>query len=209
MVKHSWYRRFPNICFTHDISSPAIPCSEYATRFDPSKYIRKRSFLLVRDPRDAVVSYYYHAKKKADKNKLASAISLRDFLHHDAYGIRSIIAFYNVWSPLIRSYENVSWCRYEDLQGDPVKTVRELLAFFGVQPVDAEALAWAIEQSTFGRFQQRELEKRMAAGQSTQQQALRARKGVIGGYREEMDDADIEYANNIIRDELDPLFGYS
>jgi hypothetical protein len=209
MVKQSWFRRFPNICFTHDVSSPAIPFTEYAARFDPSRYINRRSMVLVRDPRDVVVSHYYHAKKKAGKNKLPADISLHDFMHHDAYGLRSIIAFHNLWPSLISSYENISWCKYEDLHADAEKVVKQMLMFFGASSVNMKALEWAIEQTNFNRFQKRELRKRSREAKPVGKNELRVRKGVIGGYREEMQITDMDYANKLINEELDPLYGYS
>jgi hypothetical protein len=202
MVRHTWHRRFPNVCFTHGIARHAIPYQELVARFDPARYIAKRSVLLVRDPRDVVVSYYHHAMKKTEKNKLPPTMSLSDFVRHEAYGIRSIVAFYNLWAPVIEEHANVSWCRYEDLKADAVGTVRRLLEFFEAPVVDQEALVWAVEMNRFENLQARERDMKRARGAQPDSNKLRIRKGKTGGYRSEMQAVDIKYAEDVMNKHL-------
>lgn len=209
MSRHTWYRRFPNVCFTHGIARHAIPYQELAARFDPARYVAKRSVLLVRDPRDVVVSYYHHAMKKTEKNKLSPTMSLSDFVRDEAYGIRPVVTFYNLWAPVIEEHENISWCRYEDLKADTVGTVRRLLEFFEAPVVDQEALAWAVEVNRFENLQARERDVKRAKGADVGTNKLRVRKGEIGGYQNELRASDIEYVDAFINGELCTEYGYS
>ena len=208
MVRYTWYRRFPNVCFTHGISTHAIPFQDLVERFDPAKYTVKRSILLVRDPRDVVVSYYHHAMKKTEKNQLSPDLSLSGFLRHEAYGIRSVVTFYNLWEPVIGKHANVSWCKYEDLKADTTGTVTRLLRFFNAPPVDQKALEWAVEVNSFQNLQSREKRLRLSRHKEVNTDKLRVRKGKTGGYQDEMQTLDISYANHVLASRLAPLYGY-
>ena len=209
IIRHTWYRRFPNICFTHDISSPARPYYQYNQDFDVSPYITKRCVLLVRDPRDVVVSYYYHARKKTHKNKLPADISLNDFCHHDSFGLRPVITFFNIWVPFIQCYPTVTYFRYEDLKANTKAVMEQMLSFFGVTKVDSEALDWAITQTKFERLQEREVYRKSSEGEDTKQDDLRVRRGKVGGFQDEIDAEEIQYVNEGLNGHLDSIYGYS
>lgn len=208
LIRHTWYLDFPNIYFTHDIANQPISYEHYDKYFDASIYLRKRVIILIRDPRDVVVSHYHHAKKKVAKNKLPSDISLSAFIRHKNYGIKAIVAYYNLWVPMIAANQHVSWLRYKDLRAKPIASLRWLLKFCGASSIDHEALAWAVESNSLRNLQRREMVKRQDVSSGVDKNTLRVRKGEVGGYRTEMQKEDIEYVNQIVQNQLNPLYGY-
>lgn len=105
-----------------------------------------KAILLVRDARDAVISYYHWRKGFSDETG-----SLHDFLARDG--------FYNKkpfqdWADYARSW--VEWgtrhslhiVRYEDLKFAPVETLRSLLSFLGQARSNQEILE-SIKTSSF------------------------------------------------------------
>jgi hypothetical protein len=208
MVRHTWRRRFPNVCFTHGAATHATPYDALVHHFEPANYIAKRTVLLVRDPRDVVVSYYHHAMKKTEKNHLPPDMSLSDFVRHEAYGIRSVITFYNLWTPVIQKHPNVSWFRYEDLKADTVDTVIRILQFFEAPSIDEEALEWAVKVNRFENLQARERDRKRSQGTEVDTDELRVRKGRIGGYQDEMRESDIQYVAKVLDQHLEALYNY-
>ncbi len=116
----------------------------YPDSFKESKL--NKAILLVRDARDAVISYYHWRKGFSDEMG-----SLHDFLARDG--------FYNKkpfqdWADYARSW--VEWgarhslhiVRYEDLKFSPVETLRSLLLFLGQARSNQEILE-SIKTSSF------------------------------------------------------------
>lgn len=208
LIRHTWYLNFPNIYFTHDIANRPIPYEDYNDYFDASIYLKKQAIILIRDPRDVVVSYYHHAKKKTAKNRLPANISLSAFIRHKNYGIKAVVAYYNMWAPIIQTNRQVSWLRYEDLRADPITSLELLLKFCGVPSIDHESLAWAIDCNSFGNLQAREIEKKQDSDNAVNKNTLRVRQGKVGGYREEMQQEDIEYVHTVLHKHLNSFYDY-
>lgn len=140
--------------FTHDCSL-VDKNSFYSTEqmfFDKARYRGKRIILLVRDPRDVMVSYYFQQSKR-DKNYQGT---ISNFIRDDKFGIHKLLRF----NSLI--YENRHWAKdfmllsYEEIQADTVGCLTKMLVFMGVvvpQPGVAEA---AVAFSSFNNTKQLE-----------------------------------------------------
>lgn len=108
----------------------------------PIFYCNKAA-LIVRDPRDIVVSYYHYVSGLKSSSFDGS---ISDVLHHRKMGAESFFKHYD------------SWCdhaelilRYEDLKDDPFVGFSQLAEFFGIKHSDEE-IQLAIEVANFSNM---------------------------------------------------------
>ena len=178
-------------------------------RFNAAKYTGKKVVFLVRDPRDVLVSSWYHLRYR----ERIYQEDLSAFVRDDLVGVHKVVAFTNMW--LEHSQVPASFClmTYEQLHADPAASFGQLLEFMGIE-VEPEALRYAVEASSFKEMKQMELqgslkEPWMRPGRKNLGHSLKVRSGKIGSFEQELSDEDIAYLNDAIRSELSPrLFGY-
>jgi hypothetical protein len=172
------------------------------------KYKDKKIILLARDPKDVVVSAYFH-KSKRKKREFNASFS--DFLRDDVGSLKTYLAFLNSWANT-KDVTDRLIVRYEEMHSEPVAVLRGIFAFAGVKDISTENITAAIE---FGRFDNmRELEKSDALGSDrlrpinpNDESSYKTRKGEVGGFVEHFSGDDLAYANSLLK-ELNPIFGY-
>lgn len=195
--------------FEHDHGSwvPAPPKLDKLS-FNHAKYHDKKVIFFIRDPRDVLVSSWYHLKYRENIYKK----KISDFINDDLVGMPKIIAFMNMW------IENKQYLRefflksYEELHNDPFSCFRDLLQFMAL-PIKPEYMEIAIQESSFNKMKQMETngflrEPWMKPGAKNSKDSMKIRKGSIGNYREELSKGDIELINSIIHKDLSPKLPY-
>lgn len=198
----------PSLSFTHDGSShKPVNLTDRELSNDKSFYFDSRKVvLLVRDPRDTVVSYFHHASSR--KNLFNGSIS--EFIRSNRWGIEKIIAFLNNWADHIKN-PKLLFVRYEDMKSDDLTLLREMISFIGA-PYD-EAIA--IEATEFSKFDK--MKSLINSGQiasdiltptNQNPNSAKVRKGLVSGYKKELNKTDIEFVNEATK-KLNPVFGYS
>lgn len=199
---------------------PSVPCI-VATHNDallkraedfagsPDRYRTAPVILMVRDPKDTVVSLYHHRQGR----ELHFDGSLSEFLDEPVGAFDSLLAFYDVWSQRLDDpTARTLLVRYEDLHADPHKALRKSLAFVGVEV--AESIV--DEAVGFGSFDNmRKLEEADALGSDKLRpgtvgdyRTYKTRKGVVGGYRDELTTDQIATLDRRIAASAAPRFGY-
>ena len=200
--------------FTHD-GSGMREWSHFG-RPAPSKtqYQGKKVVLLVRDPRDVMVSCYFQATKRI--NVYQGTIS--DFVREAHFGIERCVTFYSVWGQNRRVPAEFLLVRYEDMHADPQQVLKSVLDFMGVCDVSGQMLDSAVE---FGRFDNmKKLEatghfKRqvLRPGDATDQESFKVRRGKVGGYSDYLNPIDCQYLTHVIADAhcpfLDPYLQHA
>ena len=171
-------------------------------------YKNKSIIFLVRDPRDVIISHYYHHKKRDNTYKK----EISNFIRHKTLGIKTIITFMNAWLKNKEIPKEFMVIRYEDLRNDTKKEAIKLLTFLGEKNIDFPKLEEAIEFTNFEKMQKLEQSKKipffgLKEKPNEDKNTLKERKGKVGGYKEELNDTDISYADSSIKN-LDPSFGY-
>ncbi len=79
----------------------------------PDKILSKKKIILhVCDPRDIVVSLYFHKKKRARKKV---QYTMTEFIRHKKFGIKNIIFVMNLWYRRLKEHPAYLLTRYEDL----------------------------------------------------------------------------------------------
>lgn len=197
----------PRILATHDDTPQRKAASELMT--DKRGYRQRRVMFLARDPRDVIVSYYFHRTRRLRDGYPGS---LSDFVRDDVGSTRTLIAFYDLWARRREVPRDFLLVRYEDLHLDPVGELRRALAFVGSE-ASAGAVERAVEESSFERMQQ--MEEAGTAGtlaltppDPADRESFKVRRGKVGGYADYLAVDDAAYIDALVREQLDPLFGY-
>lgn len=191
-----------HIIFTHN-------GSDYRSNETPDEFLKKsRVILMVRDPRDIVVSYYFHLTQREQTYRIKA--NLKDFIRHRQFGIESIIGFYNGWEELKSKSKEFSIVRYEDLHKDCLKTLEDIRIFLNLNE-NRKALEDAVSFGSFENMQR--LEKQ--GNNLYKQEELsymgvpKVRRGVVGGYKDYLDSGDINYLNGCMKSFNRQFYGYS
>lgn len=182
----------------------------------PSWFYRgAKIVLLVRDPRDTLVSYYYWQKH----NFRSFDGSLHDFVHangdhrhpedHEARcGIKPILKYNNTWLAHAAEFSDLLVLHYEDLREDPATHLKRLLAFTG-HVVSDELIADAIEFSSFDNMRKMEVDGQLtwnALPGGTDVKGFKTRRAKVAGFRDELNASDVALINKAISGEMNSHF---
>jgi hypothetical protein len=174
------------------------------------RYAGRKVMLLVRDPRDAIVSLHLQVTKrwKVDPN-----MSLDEFIWNPRGSFHTMIRYYNIWAKNRDVPSELMLLRYEDMRADPHAAVRKMIDFVGVPDVTDELIREAVEYNQIEKLREREAAgqydtRRLQPGDPNDPDSFKARKGKVGGFREVLRPEDVEKMTQILRDEMDPWYGY-
>ncbi|MDT8390959.1 MAG: sulfotransferase domain-containing protein [Lentisphaeria bacterium] len=139
----------------------------------PSTHRYKRVIYLVRDGRDAMVSYY-HWLKAEGRNDLRFS----DLLDSPSLEYGCWHEHVDGW--LANPYQaDMLVVKYEDLKKKPVDILTEVCSFAGIDS-DRQHLEWVIQECCFNNLQKKENTQGYYKNFKT------FRRGVVGSYRDEM-----------------------
>lgn len=162
----------------------------------------ERIILLIRDPRDTVVSGYYQATRRI---RVKYQGSLSEFIRDPRYGIEKIARFHFLWIVKARTCDRMLIVRYEDLQTDCTAQLERIVHFLG-RDVRRARLQDVAKENRFDKMQAREragayadrFGDRFGADDETDPDAYKVRKGRVGGYLDELSPADVTYCNDVL-----------
>jgi len=199
----------PRVAVTHDDDPHRKTPDELET--DKSAYRRRRVVLLVRDPRDVIVSQYHHRRSR-DRDFDGS---LSAFLRAQRGGYESLLRFYAIWWRGKQELPHAVVVRYEDLRSDPVAQLHTAALGLGFDRLPDASARRAVEASAFERMRRQEAvggfaSHRLRPGDPDVPNSFKVRKGQVGGFREEMSEEDVEWVTDRMNDVLPPgCFGYT
>jgi hypothetical protein len=198
----------PRIVVRHDGNPHKCTPAEIAPH--RREYAGCRVMLLVRDPRDAIVSNYFQVTRRDHwfDGDIAS------YLRWPRGSLDSMLRYYGVWARERHVPAAFLLLRYEDLRRDTVSALGGVAAFLGLQDVEPATLEAAVAHSSFEAMRRRESARAadgtpFAPGAANDPESFKARKGQVGGYREYLAPADVDWMNVRIAAALDPWYGYS
>lgn len=194
------------ITYSHDGASfgdglhpddPSVAASE--------EWRGKPVLLLVRDPRDVLVSSYHHAKYRHGRYQG----SLSEFIRMPENGIDKILISLNRWNESKGNARSFTVMTYEDMHGDARTCLREVVKMIGLAP-DESAIGSAVEFSSFENMKKMESENTLKdvrlANFRGSAEGAKVRAGKVGAFREHFNDEDLLYINSRI-DALGCPFG--
>jgi hypothetical protein len=140
----------------------------------------KRVIYLLRDGRDAMVSYYHFTKALEHKPNL-------DFLEL----VRSVPGrFPGSWNDHVEQWlknpyqAQIQIVRYEELLAKPVETLKTCCDYFGIER-DTPFLERVVKQAEFSKMKTREAKMGWANKQWPAEEAF-IRRGIAGSFKDEM-----------------------
>ncbi len=130
---------------------------------------------IVRDPRDIIVSSYFHATRH--KHRFAG--SLDDFIESE---LGNVVAYFNKWTGKLEHHPH-HLTSYERLTANLAEQLRGVLGFLGM-PIDEQAIEHAVRKSDFREMQASERQTGIPGHNYDRgdNESLRMRKGKAGGY---------------------------
>ncbi len=213
---------------------PAIPAVHFArdTRFPPEigslrPDPRQRVLVLVRDPRDVVVSFWFHVRHRASPAELARKgippearrLDLFTFATDPRWGVPRVIRFYNRWWQELPGFARATRLRYEDLRADTAAEFTRILAFLGEEH-PRERIEAAVAFASFENLKEKERQGFFASDRlgaragaeagSAEEEAGRykVREGRVGGWRRHFEPEQAAVLDALVRDTLEPGWGY-
>lgn len=210
-TKHS---DLPNIVQTHDDSSLTNERGDlydieklfiYGGRF---KYRKSKVILLVRDPRDVVVSHYHQMTHRV-KNNPIQCDSISEFIRHPLYGFERIIRFYQIWNRNRFISQDFLLVRYEDLILNGINSLQKIIEFINLRDVDSNLIKNVYEYSEAKNMRKLEITGKIKGMNflNTDRNSLKVRNAKIGSYLEELSNEDIEYCNSLMQ-KIPKIYGY-
>lgn len=200
---HYLDQRIPKIFFTHDDDPNARPDQ---LGKDKSAYRRKRVLYLARDPRDVCVSMYFHRTNR----DLDLDVPIFEFANGQDGGLRTTIAFMNIWADALAEIPESVVISYEAMHAEPEKTLADALRFLGQEP-DMDSVKAALERSRFDRLQSMEKKGefdsgRLTAANADDKDSYKVRRGKVGGYTDYFDEAEQATLNDVVTKQLSSYF---
>ena len=191
--------RLPRVSYTNNGANFAHAIPPYHVLNGQSAlWRRRRVIMLVREPKDVLVSAYFHARYRIN----SFTGTLPEFIRHPYTGIEKLLVAHQRWFDYQRIASSVLLHRYETTHTDPEATMRSTLDFIGIK-IDAECLAAAVEFGRFdnmkklerqGYFESNAMQSDPAAGEAGQ----KVREGRVGGHGAHLNAEDIDYIDLMI-----------
>ena len=211
-----WYEHplIPHITVDHDDALWKTPDE---LDKDKSQYKGCKIIFLVRDPRDVVVSWYFQLTKRKSSEETDKKInldSISKFIRSERSSLKTIINFYNIWLKNKGIVGDFLIVTYENLSSNPYEEIKKILNFSGIEHIVSKTHALeTIEENTFDKVREKEKSKAIKheafkSFDLNDPESFKARKGIVGGYREYFNQEDIDYINKEIKNNLNPEFGY-
>jgi hypothetical protein len=151
--------------------------------------------LLVRDPLDVLVSYYFHETRQWH---LYDG-DLKSYIRDPELGVARLAGFLNSWAERLEGHRHVV-LTYEGMHANTAGELRRVLEFLGIAGIDDEVLERAVERSSFESMQRTEVAAPLAGHdyEVSDPEARRVRRGAIGGYVDYLDDEDVVYVRTTL-----------
>lgn len=203
--------KIPNIIFSHGANEIFnTESSELSYKKESDRISKIPTVLLIRDPRDVMISYYFHITKrniteKSTKNNfinrsLNSGIEkISDMIDHDTYGIKNIIKFSNIWyESCVKKESSIFF--YEDIKMNPQTEFSRLLSFLGESKINEKAFHKAIQETDFETMKMKEKanisnSKYLNAIDLKDNDTYKSRKGKVNGFLDYLDENQVNRLN--------------
>lgn len=169
--------------------------------------------LLARDPRDVIVSLYFHLTRRGERKRRIEPASLKALVRDPVFGVAMVVRLLNDWYAEWNATTTFRIMRYEDARAAPESAMREWFAYCGIPEPEPAAFTHALTFSDFNAVRNREKDggfhnKLISAPDVSDPESFKARRGVVGGFRDYVDSDDIAFCNAEMK-RLDSAFGYA
>lgn len=191
-------RGLPGFAFGGNPGVPLIAVSHRA--YERALFQDRPVIFLIRDPRDVMVSAYFHATRH--KGRYTGTI--KAFIADPDQGLPMLVRYLNGWAGGLQAHRH-HIVSYEAMSADQASTLRDILLFLQL-PCNLEAVHHAVRESRFEAMQQTEQQAGIP-GHSYDlgdNESLRMRRGKAGGFRDYLDADDIARIDRLCLRDLIP-----
>ncbi|MER5552237.1 sulfotransferase domain-containing protein [Streptomyces sp. NPDC002793] len=195
----------PRIVFWHDDRVAWRAPGELSS--DKEFYRDRKVVLLVRDIRDVAVSHYFQRTRR-EGNPFTG--TLGEFLSEDVGSVRTCLEFWNIWQSRQHTPAAFLLSSYERLSADTTGELARILDFCGLPgATDPATLRAAAEYAGFDAMRAMERDdtlrsEKLRPAVPGDPESYKTRRGVVGGYRDYLDQEQIGYVDTLVRDLLAP-----
>lgn len=210
----SAYPQMAKISMQHDGNPMFKTPSELEN--DKSRFRGTKVILLVRDPRDTVVSWYFEMTRRRHLSGSEAPDfkgSLQQFIHEERAGLNTIIGYMNGWAENRGVPDDFLMVRYEDLHKDARHELTRIFEFLDMSDVSEEILLKAVDFAAFDNMRRMEKEntldmKIFQPGDENDENSFKTRVGKTGRWREYFSAEEIQFINQRVENNLSSFFGY-
>ena len=192
--------------YTHNGSSPndGFPPLHKLVA-NPREWRGKHVILVVRDPRDIMVSAYFHEARR--KSVFAGTIS--EFLRAPTTGIDKVATAWSRWHQYRHLAATFSVISYEEMHRNPHEMLRKTLRVLGAATIDETLVSASVQFASFDNMKKMEGTGYFAAkglkNNSGDPDGAKVRKGKVGSYRDFLSSDDIAHIEAVISAIGDPF----
>lgn len=190
------------VCFSHAgaCEQASLPIDALVAIVD--SWRPKRILLLVRDPRDVAVSFFFQATRRT---KVYSGC-FADFLRDPRFGLERIICFNLAWVAKNLRFASFGLVSYEQLHTETLRTLGRVTQFLVGRQIGELELKKIIARNTFEALHQMELSGegrkrwgfRLSPGDRNDVESYKTRRGIVGGWLDYFSSDDRLYATEIL-----------
>jgi len=190
------------VSFSHAGSGEQASLTIASLRRIFSLWRHKRILLLIRDPRDTIVSFFFQTTRRS---RLYSG-SFAEFVRDPRFGIERVIEFNLLWLSEPTRFPAFKLLTYEQLHRDTPTSFGEAAQFLTGHQLNEFNLKRAVNRSSFEALHAMELSgegkkrwgARLSPGDRLDPESFKTRRGIIGGWRDYFSSGDEEYAAGLL-----------
>ena len=182
------------IKFIHDCGDPS-PYPVKPNYFRNKDIVKKKNIILLRDPREIIISFWYHTRFRENIYKK----EISEFINDKYLGIKKLISFYNFIHLNIN--KNALIISYQSLVEDTFLAIKKILLFLNLD-IETSILQKCISECSFEKLQKEEILQEKKKDIRT----MKFRKGVLGKFNDDLNKKDLEIINDVIKSELNYNF---
>jgi hypothetical protein len=215
---HRLCSAIPKIRFSHDKYVSVYTRDRRTKRI----YYDKKAIILVREPRDVVVSNYFQwtatinpfkkqARRVPDDPK---DVRLFDFAMDLDLGLPRTIRCLNECAPELPKMQAYLLVRYEELRAHPTDTFKRILSFMELSFTD-EDVEDAVGYASFENMRKLETSRsfdsdsrRRAVKDPNDPNTFKVRQGKVGGFRDHFFGEQLAKIKALLEADLAPVYGY-
>lgn len=168
--------------------------------YSRSLFLNRPVIFMVRDPRDVIVSAFFHASRH--KHRFSG--DLNAFIMEERQGLPALVRHLNGWAKGLRHHRSVI-LSYEELTADTAGTCWRVLEFLGKIP-ERTAVDEAVAASRFEAMREREIQGGIPAHDYDRNdpESLRMRRGKVGGFDDYLSETQVARITRICDEKLTP-----
>lgn len=193
LYKMTLFTQIPNIKTDPRMGSYSRKITQTAL----SSFGKKKIILLVRDPRDILVSYYFEWSKRRSTPYNGA---IRTFIRED-FTLPHIVRFMNDWAlEFTKREKDFVLVQYENFHLTPLVELQKIFNFVGIE-MSEDIMKEAIERCTFNKMRKMEENRsfgndhRFMPTSSSDKESYKMRSGVVGGYTKYLSEQDFHFLN--------------